>query len=445
VTVFWLAVAVLLVLAAFFVMQPFLFSANKLRAEQKAVAIRQRQNVQIYEERLRELDRDHEAGNLDDEDYKAGKAELELELLADAQPEPEESSIGPAIHDKGYKTHILSGVILSLAVIAVTATSYYYRGNYEPARQLTAMHFSDGELASATEAAQRGDMSQLLDQLYRKLQQAPDNLEGWMLLSRTAMNTENYGLAVEGFNRVIAILESQNSSGDQDLAPFYGLLAQAHYFNSKGVMTTDARLSLDAALQRNPDEVNALGLKAISAFDQQNYPEAIENWQHILRASPEHPSRESIQAAVVRAQQLSGAQPGALVASNDGSPGAEVPQTNSNRAARIPVRVELSPELANQVSQDDVVFIIARDPSGPPMPLAVSRHRVSDLPVEVVLDDGMAMAPMARLSNVDAVTVSARVSKSGQPIAQPGDLQGAREGVGVRTNEAINIQINTVL
>ena len=58
------------------------------------------------------------------------------------------------------------------------------------------------------------------------------------------------------------------------------------------------------------------------------------------------------------------------------------------------------------------------------MPLAVMRKRVRDLPTAFKLDDSMAMTPAAKLSNYARIIVGARVSKSGNPAAQPGDLEG---------------------
>ena len=75
-------------------------------------------------------------------------------------------------------------------------------------------------------------------------------------------------------------------------------------------------------------------------------------------------------------------------------------------------------------------------------PIAVMRRQVRDLPVAFRLDDSMAMTPNARLSDHPRVIVGARVSKSGSPPAQPGDLEGLSAPVAPRTS-AVDVVINS--
>jgi cytochrome c-type biogenesis protein CcmH len=69
------------------------------------------------------------------------------------------------------------------------------------------------------------------------------------------------------------------------------------------------------------------------------------------------------------------------------------------------------------------LFIFARSQEGGP-PVAVVRHPAATLPGEFSLGDENAMIPGRSLQDFDVLTVVARVSVSGQPTAQSGDLFG---------------------
>lgn len=97
------------------------------------------------------------------------------------------------------------------------------------------------------------------------------------------------------------------------------------------------------------------------------------------------------------------------------------------------------------VSVNDTVFIFAKAVNGPPpMPLAVVRKQVKDLPLEVVLDDSMAMIPSMTLSSFDKVKITARVSKTGKPLLQKGDLYSKEDYIQLAFTGFINIKINSV-
>jgi cytochrome c-type biogenesis protein CcmH len=104
------------------------------------------------------------------------------------------------------------------------------------------------------------------------------------------------------------------------------------------------------------------------------------------------------------------------------APTAAPTETAVTDGAAIVVEVALAPSLMEQASPTDTLFVLARAESGPPMPLAVARQQVSDLPIKVTLTDAMAMMPAMRLSSFPRVKVSARISKSGQAASKPGDL-----------------------
>jgi cytochrome c-type biogenesis protein CcmH len=88
-------------------------------------------------------------------------------------------------------------------------------------------------------------------------------------------------------------------------------------------------------------------------------------------------------------------------------------------------RVELAPELAGRVAPEDVVFVVVRPPGDPAgLPLAALRKQVADLPFEFRIGERELVGAPARFMQAGTVVVSARVSKTGSGLAQPGDLIG---------------------
>jgi cytochrome c-type biogenesis protein CcmH len=106
--------------------------------------------------------------------------------------------------------------------------------------------------------------------------------------------------------------------------------------------------------------------------------------------------------------------------------------------------VELAAELSGRAERNDTVFIFARAAQGPRMPLAVFKAYVMDLPIKFTLDDSMAMRPQLKLSGFDQVIVTARVSKSGTPMPQSGDIEGSNAAVTPGT-KGLKIVINTIV
>jgi cytochrome c-type biogenesis protein CcmH len=104
----------------------------------------------------------------------------------------------------------------------------------------------------------------------------------------------------------------------------------------------------------------------------------------------------------------------ALSAADDDSTGIEV---------AVSIDPSIAAELEKTASPSTAVFVLARATNGPPAPLAVKRLTLADLPTTVTLSDSDAMMAQLSLSKFAEVSVLARVSISGNPIAQSGDFQ----------------------
>jgi cytochrome c-type biogenesis protein CcmH len=121
---------------------------------------------------------------------------------------------------------------------------------------------------------------------------------------------------------------------------------------------------------------------------------------------------------------------------------AEAVQKTTTADLAISVQVSLAPTLQKIASAEDTVFVYAQALSGPKMPLAIVRKKVSDLPLTLSLNDSMAMMPTMKLSNFSQVKLLARISKSGNAMSQPGDLIGIIDQVTLTDKNTHKIIIN---
>ena len=179
-----------------------------------------------------------------------------------------------------------------------------------------------------------------------------------------------------------------------------------------------------------PDNPAALVMKGLFEQQEGDLAGALASWQQALQqAAPDSPLKGEIEALIARA----------------GGTAHKVAATASAARVAVKVRVVLTPALAAQAKPGDALFIAARAVDGPPMPLAVSRHTVAELPLSITLDDSMAMVPGHSLADVQQFYVVARVSKSGTANAAPGDLEGKSATLNVKDAAEIAISIDHAL
>ena len=433
---FWLFCLLLLLVSCLFLIIPTIRYARKSLSQSSVIVLseeqRRKENVKIFKERITELERDKSSGSLSDENYQQMLEELEASLLNDVQADNLEQTVPLANANSPITNYVFLGFgLLFLSVFSLWF--YHVNGAQDQVDQYYAQNFSSAELETAKDLAKQGDMNALLEQLHSKLKQSPDNMDGWQMLARSAMNTQRFDLAIEAYQELIRIVKQQG----ENPAPLYGLLAQAKYYQSDGRLTAEIDAILSKAFSLERDELNSLGLLAIDAFTRKRYQEAKDYWLRILAIYPEHPAKASIEAGIQRANAELGVSADTTTQSTSAM--SSEPQTE----ALVNVQVSIDESIKKLVNADDTVFIIARNaqPSAGQanVPLAVSRHKVSDLPLSIRLDDSKAMSPMARLSSAKQVSVIARISRSGQPLPAAGDFEAV--SADINPQEQANIEL----
>ena len=370
---FWIAAALLVLVALAFLLLPVLRERRR-QAEEDRTAL----NVALYQERLAELERQYQAGMLGEKQYQAGRAEASRELLADT-----ENAEAPVTgHVLGRRVPLVLAALLPLLGL----------GLY--------LHWGASDALSLSREMQTppASVEEFISRLERTLEIQPEFAEGWYLLGRSYMASERPADAAVALERAVALAGREPE--------LLGQLAQARFFAGDRKWNDELQALADEALAGNPQEVTTLGLLGIAAFEDGRYAEAVGFWQSLTDAlPPQDPTRAAIASGIAAARQR---------AAQAGTPLPEAEQQVSS--AQVRVRVALAPELSDKVQPGDSVFVFARAVSGPPMPLAVRRLTVADLPAEVALDDSDAMLPELKLSAHPKILLMARISRAGDAM-----------------------------
>ncbi|XOZ33925.1 c-type cytochrome biogenesis protein CcmI [Halomonadaceae bacterium KBTZ08] len=281
---FWLATALLIVLALVFVLYPLLFARGT-----KPVVRYRDQNLAAYRARLKELERERDEGILDESGFESMKDELEMRLLRDVEAEEEDTGNS----GRGARRGILATTLaLVLLVPAGAFLLYNELGASDAVAQFQKRQqmMQDGMDAS--------DVDAMVQSLKERLENDPDNPEGWAMLGRSYMQLERFQKAADAYGELANAIER---SGDGSPAAAIGLRAQALFMANQGQMTPEVQSAISRARENNPDEINSLGLLGVEAFRNGDYRKALEYWERILEIAPDHPQADSIRQGVAAA------------------------------------------------------------------------------------------------------------------------------------------------
>ncbi|MGR9116314.1 MAG: c-type cytochrome biogenesis protein CcmI [Gammaproteobacteria bacterium] len=414
---FLFAALVLLITAVALIFWP-LFKAGKNEEQESA-----KDNIAIFKERLHELDEEKKQGYLDESAYRHLKLELEKNLLNDV--ENLQGSTSEAITRRNR--HWWLAAVLSI-IVALGSTYLYLKLG----RSDDYMRYLVLQEQGAASDKKLSDFKTMIAQLRAKLTEKPEELPKWYLLAKSYLSVGEYDKAVDTFFRMTRFIPQDHP----DYAAIQGHYAQALFMAAGEAMTPEVIEAADAALALDAKETSALTLKGLQAYGLQDYRHAVEYWQQAkFKADPEQIER-FLEPAIANASDKLGLEP----------PKPEQASVSASKAgASIPVRLSLDPAFKSRMSEHQTVFVFAKEVGGR-MPLAVVKLTAGDLPATIILDDSKSVMPAGKLSMAKQVTITARVSFSGQAIEQPGDLYAESEAVPVekRTEPVELVIANTV-
>jgi len=394
----WTGVALLGVTAFLFVIWPLIRHSRVEVSED-----RQQTNITLYRQHLAELEAGRDSGSLSAPQFEQLKVELETSLLDDSDVNGE--AVHPGRISRGGQKSLL---LLALLLPLVGAGLYWQWGAGQDweIRQLLAESHEQQLLAQKEgRSVDASNARELIAKLEARLEQAPEHQQNWFLLARTLMGVQDYMGAVRAYQKVLSF---EPNSGQ-----VLGEFAQALFIAGGNRITPEVESLTRRALQVMPDNPTALGLAGVAAFEKRDFQLAINRWQQALQVmGTQSPGAPALMAGIARAQ-------AELKATGTTGPEKAESAATGSAEQSISLRVTLADDVPRR--DDQVIFVYARAWQGPKMPLAIQRLRVSDLPIEVRLDESMAMAPGMTIASVPEIELVARLSQDGSATAKSGD------------------------
>lgn len=421
-TLFFISAALLVALCLVWLLFG-LFRSGHSSTDQEAV------NITLARERRATLDEALANGSIDQATHDYEREQLEYDLAADLKTHSERT---PA-----RSGHVAAAIIVAIFVPVTAGTLYLQLGN--PAAITQADNPPQNAARTDTQAPSLAD---LLPQLEARLATSPDDVNGWRLLGRSYLSVNEFDKARNAFEKALAL--------DENDVPTLAQLAEAIAMARDGDLSGESLTYLEQANALDPDHEHTLWLLAIARQQAGDHANALKGFDRLASMSQGNPEAlATIDQMRARSQEAMAGSSGAeSIPAPTAEPAAE-PQDQTNATppasagASVQVSVTLSEAAKNAADVDNAVFIYARASQGPPMPLAVSRITVGDLPVTVTLDDSMAMIPNMTLSAFPSVTIGARVSPSGNPLAQSGDWFAEQDDILVNETDSVSLTIGT--
>lgn len=284
--------------------------------------------------------------------------------------------------------------------------------------------------SAETEAAMHGaggmsSLGQAASQLEERLATAPGDAEGWKMLGRTYVVMGDYPKALTAYQKAFTLTSGQDMDAMLGYAEARVLVNEADFEGEAGQL-------FERAVQIDPAQPKALWYSGLTAFRRQDLETARARWAALRDLGAPEEILQILDTRIAEIDQSLGRSPEpprqAAVAGAATTAAAMPPPAASGPAAPptgdgIALNIVVAPELAARVPANTPLFILARGTAGGP-PLAAVRRSSGELPLSLTLTDANAMIPGTSLKQVDELTIVARVSLSGRPVASSGDLYG---------------------
>jgi cytochrome c-type biogenesis protein CcmH len=310
----------------------------------------------------------------------------------------------------------ITGAILALLVIGAAAGLYPLWSNWS------------WHAPAESAAAGSPDVAAMVAKLEKHLHDEPSDLQGWLMLGRSYLALNRFDDGIVAYDHAHRL---DSKSADAAMG-----LGEAMSMRAGGDITPPAAELFEAALVLAPDNPKALLYGGFAAAARGDRTLARSRWLALKNLHPPERIEQMLDARIAElgsdagpgggepAGPAAGIMPGAAPAGTSASPAGTSPSSGGLSAAQVTVTISLAPALKSRLVSEAPLFVFAREPGSRGPPLAAKRLSTAAIGTQVSLSAADSMIPGRALISGQRVSITARVSFSGQPVPSAGDLYG---------------------
>jgi len=279
---FWAATLLLLAGALLFVLPPLWRAPTPALPGPSALA--------LHREQLAQLDGELAQGALTAAQHAAAVEELQGRVIEEVGEPDAAAAATPRVHP-------LAALLVVALVLPVGALALYALLGRPAA--LEAGRQSAAAAGTAPHAMSREQMEGMVEQLAARLQQSPQDADGWHMLARSYVAVERLPEAAQAYDRAAALAPTNPTV----LADYADTLAMVNGRSLEGRPTE----LVQAALAADPRHAKALSLAGTAAFNRGDFAAAVAFWQRLQAVLPAQSQQAgAVAASIAQAQAAAG-------------------------------------------------------------------------------------------------------------------------------------------
>ncbi|WP_085901789.1 c-type cytochrome biogenesis protein CcmI [Kiloniella majae] len=261
--IFWALIGTLTALSLLVLIKPLAKKAETAPADTAE------SDLAVYKDQLKEIDKDLKAGNIAEAQAEIARIEIQRRIL-NAGQEQSASTKGQPLSPNAMKG-LLGSLIVAFPIAGLALYMYLGQpgipGMPLAERDITAERMA---IAQQQDNQRNTEMMALAQKLQTRLENEPQNLEGWMLLGSTYAEIGQFPLAEKAFRQAM-----ENNPPNPMI---FSAVAEMMVAQAEGQVSTDALELFRKTLELNPRDPRGLFYSGLALTQAGANEDALKLW-----------------------------------------------------------------------------------------------------------------------------------------------------------------------